>query len=326
MLRALGEWDGSDANLERDAYRLPAAEVTPRIEAVEQKRLALDVALSRYSEALREALRTRHALLKSTSSLSPETLKDIQRQQSADAQAALALVEAQERRLKLSDRARRDDLEVSGTQLRELLKSLARHGEGLAIDAAPEVLSRARTAALSDALQLESAVQVKDATDWARAYAALRSEVKRRAAGGTAQVASVVPMAGSSQLVVPSLAGLWVYSNPNAKKKGDVYQWKSAKAEITQDGDSVEGTYECVYAVPEGEKFNPVVKFSFSGQIRSEVMVFDLTAPLRGWFQVLKHSAGELTIAFGIENAGKHGISFGEISVDSPQRLARQAR
>lgn len=326
MLRALLDWDQSDSNLERDAFRLPPHEVPARIDATEQKRLALDIARSRYREIFRSAANARRSLLKSGSPLSPETLLDLQRQQTADARAALALVGAQMQRLKLSDRDRREDLELNRAQLTQLLEALSRYSASLTAGSSPEVLARARASALSAELQLEPAIEVKDPADWTRAYAMLRGEVKRRAAGQAAQVASVVPMIGAAQVVVPSLAGLWVYSNPNAGKRDDVYEWKSAKADISQEGDRVAGTYECVYAVPEGEKFNPVVKFSFSGQIRSEVMIFQLRAPLKGWFQVLKHSAGEMTIAYGIENASKNGISFGEISVDSPQRLARQAR
>ncbi len=325
MLQALEDWDRSDANLERDAFRLPAGEILARIAATEQKRMALELALSRYADTLRSALRACHSLLKSNEPLSLGNLQDIHRQLAGGAQSALALVEAQTRRLKLSDRARRDELEVSQTQLSLLLQTLEKHSAELSGDT-PETPARARAAALSDVLQLEAAVEVKDPADWTRTYAALRGEVKRRAAGSTSQVASAVPVIGSEQLVVPTLAGVWAYSNPSAQKKGDVYQWKAAKAEITQDGDRIEGTYECVYAVPEGEKYNPNVKFKFSGQIKSEVMAFQIDAPLKGYFQVLKQSAAEMTIAYFIENANKHGISFGEIPADSPQRLGRQAQ
>jgi hypothetical protein len=248
------------------------------------------------------------------------------RQHLADAQATLALVDAQQRRLKLSDRVRRDELEVSRTQLSLLLGALAKQSAELTGEETPERVARARAAVLAGALQLDAALDVKDPSDYTRAYAALRSEVKRRASGGTAQLASSAPMLGAAQLVVPSLDGLWVYSNPNARKHGDTYEWKSAKADIRQNGEKVEGVYECVYAVPEGEKYNPVVKLSFSGTIQSEVMIFKLQAPLKGWFQVVRHAAGEMLIAYGIENAAKNGISFGEIPVDAPQRLGRQAR
>lgn len=326
MLRALSEWDRADSNLERDAYRLPAGDVLPRIDATEQKRLALNVALSRYSESLRTTLRARRADLKADQPVTLEGLANMARQHTADAQAALALLDAQRRRLKLSDRARQEEVEVSRTQLTRLLDTLARHAAELATGETPELLARARAAVLSDALQLEAAIDVKDPSDYTRLYAAMKTEVKRRASGGTAQLASSAPMIGAAQLVVPSLDGLWVYSNPDAKKNGDSYEWKYAKADIHQNGDKVEGTYECVYAVPEGEKYNPVVKLSFSGSIQSEVMIFKLQSPLKGWFQVVKFAAGEMNIAYGIENAAKNGISFGEIPVDAPQRLGRQAR
>lgn len=325
MLAALGDWDRSDANLERDAFRLTPAEALSRIEVTEQKRLALNVALSRYSETLRASFRARRTLLKSDT-LTFDLAKEIHRQNTSDAQAALALVDAQERRLKLSDRARREELGVNRTQLNLILQGLDKHGAELAGEASPELLQRARPAVLSDVLQLETAVEVKDPTDWAQTYSALRGEVKRRATGATSQVASAAPIIGSAQLVVPTLAGVWAYSNPSAQKKGDIYQWKAARAEITQDGDRVDGAYECIYAVPEGEKLNPIVKFRFTGQIRSEVMVFQLAAPLKGRFQIVRQSAAEMSIAYFIENANKHGISFGEIPADSPQRLGRQAQ
>jgi hypothetical protein len=126
--------------------------------------------------------------------------------------------------------------------------------------------------------------------------------------------------------MLPTLAGTWAYSNPNAGRRGDVYQWRSAVAEITQSGDSIQGSYECTYSVPEGEKYNPSVKLRFSGRIASEVMNFPLAPPLKGWFRILKQSAGEMSIAYFVENADKQGISFGEIPQNAPQVLGRVAK
>lgn len=136
----------------------------------------------------------------------------------------------------------------------------------------------------------------------------------------------VAAKAVETQMVLPTLAGAWAYSNPEAKKKGDVYQWVSARAEITQEGDKVQGTYECTYAVPPGEKLNPKVQFSFQGQIVSEVVSFQLKAPLKGTFKILKTSASELVVSYFIENAAKYGMNFGEIPENDPQPLARQAQ
>jgi hypothetical protein len=231
-----------------------------------------------------------------------------------------------QRSLKLGGCARCQEPEATRTPPNLILQAMGKHGAEPAGEASPGSPQRARPAVLSDVLQLETAAHVSDPADWTQAVPALRDEVKPQAAGATSQVASAAPIAGPAQLVVPTLAGVWAYSNPGAQKKDGIYQWKAARAEITQDGDRVEGTYECLYAVPEGEKLNPRVKFRFTGQIRSEVMVFQLAAPLKGNFQVVRQSAAEMSIAYFIENANKHGISFGEIPADSPQRLARQAQ
>jgi hypothetical protein len=135
-----------------------------------------------------------------------------------------------------------------------------------------------------------------------------------------------LPVVAPAQLVLPTLSGTWTYSNPNASKQGDVYQWSSAKAEITQQGDRVEGTYECVYAVPAGDKLTPKVTFSFAGRISSEVMSFELKSPLKGTFRVLRATASELTVAYHIGNAKQQKISFGLIPENAPQVLARQAQ
>ncbi|MGC4049652.1 MAG: hypothetical protein QM757_09090 [Paludibaculum sp.] len=128
------------------------------------------------------------------------------------------------------------------------------------------------------------------------------------------------------QMVLPSLAGVWAYSNPNAKKNGDVYQWVAARAEFTQQGDKVQGKYECTYAVPAGEKLNPKVSFSFEGRLVSEVVSFDLKPPLKGTFKILKTSAAELSVSYSIQNAAKQGINFGEIPDNDPQPLSRLAQ
>lgn len=129
-----------------------------------------------------------------------------------------------------------------------------------------------------------------------------------------------------AQLVLPSLAGVWVYSNPNAQKVGNEHQWVSARAEITQEGDLVQGDYECTFAVQPGEKLNPKVKFSFYGRLLSEVVSFTLRPPLKGNFKILNSSASELKVSFFIQNAEKQGISFREIPDNHPQPLGRQAR
>lgn len=146
------------------------------------------------------------------------------------------------------------------------------------------------------------------------------------AAEGPGPVAAPVATEAANQMVLPTLAGVWAYSNPNAKKNGDVYQWVSARAELTQEGDKVQGKYECLYAVPPGEKLNPKVSFSFQGRLVSEVVSFDLKPPLKGTFRILKTSASELMIGYTIENAAKYGINFGEIPDNDPQPLGRQAQ
>jgi len=128
----------------------------------------------------------------------------------------------------------------------------------------------------------------------------------------------------SAQMVLPTLGGEWSYSNPNAKRVGDTYQWKSAKAVITQDGEKVSGTYECVYFVPEGEKYNPVVKFEFQGKIVSDVIRMELKPPHKGWFQViLSATASELKASYQITNGRANGVSFPNIVSGDPQTLTR---
>jgi hypothetical protein len=139
-------------------------------------------------------------------------------------------------------------------------------------------------------------------------------------------IMSVMPAALPVQLVVPSLGGGWTCSNSAAKKEGRVYQWASARVDITQQGDRIEGHYQCHYAVPAGERLNPDVEFDFSGRITSEVMRFELKSPHRGSFRVLRASAAELTVAYTVENARQMRISFGQIADNDPQILGREVK
>lgn len=321
------EWDTADSNLSRDALRLPAAEILPRIQSTGQKRVALDRTRSQYLEALRTVQAAQERLLKSSTEVDLETVTLIHRQHTEDARAAMVAVEAQVARLKMSDRERGEELQLRKSQVAALQASLARHGAGLAGATGPEGLARMRALLLSDAMQLELVSDLKDPMNYEDHYAALSVDVRRRAIPATpAQAAPAAAVPAGPQLMLPTLAGTWAYANPNAGKRGDVYQWRSAVAEITQSGDSIQGSYECTYSVPAGEKYNPSVKLKFSGRIASEVMNFRLAPPLKGWFRILKQSASEMSIAYFVENADEQGISFGEIPQNAPQVLGRVAK
>lgn len=324
--RALKDWDVADDNLSRDVFRLPTAQALERIDAVEQRRKTLEAARSQYMEIRRLALQIQAGLLKPDQSVDLETLVTIQRQHAEDIRLALEALESQVRRLKLSERMRSEELMVNKTQAVSLRSAIERHRAALAADKSPSGLERSRASTLSDVIQLELVAGHSDPTDWKQVYAQLREEVQRRSGEGSPTTAAAPGASSAGQLVLPSLAGTWVYSNPGATKSGGIYQWKSARAEIRQRGDVVDGVYECLYAVPEGEKFNPTVKFSFTGRVASEIMRFDLKPPLKGWLRVLKQSASELTISYYIQNDRENGISFGEIPENDPQTLSRMAR
>lgn len=127
-----------------------------------------------------------------------------------------------------------------------------------------------------------------------------------------------------SQTLVPVLDGVWVYANPDAARKGDIYQWRSVRVEITQKGSDIRGDYHCVYAVPDGERFNPEVRFRFEGRIVSDVMEFPLAAPLKGYIRIRKTADAELRVSYLVENSKKQGISFGRVADNDPQTLRRR--
>ena len=140
-----------------------------------------------------------------------------------------------------------------------------------------------------------------------------------------AQLAALfVPLPAISQTLLPTLDGVWVYGNPDATRKGDIYQWREVHIEIKQQGEKVQGEYRCTYAVPAGERYRPEVKFSFDGRIVSDVMQFPLSAPLKGYIRIRKTADAELKVSYFIENSKKVGISFGQVLDNDPQTLRRK--
>ncbi|MBI4890487.1 MAG: hypothetical protein HY821_07655, partial [Acidobacteria bacterium] len=245
LSRALSDWDQADSNLVRDAYRLPVAEALARVDLAEQKRAKLDEARAQYAEAFRGTNRSQAEALKA-GGLNAEAIRGIQRQVIEDARVGLEILSAQAKRLSLSDRTRSEELQVSRTQLEGLRAAVDRHAAQLAADESPAGIERARTATLSDVMQMDIASGRTDPTDWKASYARLRDEIRRRGAAQPATDAGASDAGASgSQLLLPTLAGVWAYSNPDAQKKNGVYQWKAARLEILQRGDSVEGNYVC---------------------------------------------------------------------------------
>gem|GEM_PF-4367757 len=323
-VNALRDWDQSDSNLERDLFRLPSTDILQRIDSVEKKRQSLDLARSRYTEALSATIKEQVRLLRSQNPLTADQIKAIQQQQGDDARTTVASLDASIRRIKLSERAAGEDLHLRRSEAQNIYDAILRHQDDLANDSTASTLARARTVAISDALAMER-VAATPPQDWSRAYAAMREEVQKRAGLPDRAAASGGPASAPAptQLVLPSLAGAWVYSNPEAKKVGDIYQWTSARADIVQEGDSIWGDYQCTYAVPSAEKLNPKVQFSFYGKITSEVMQFELKPPMKGWLRILKTSASEITISYFVENSKQVKISFGAVADNDPQTLSR---
>jgi len=333
---ALAEWRQTGVEADRDLYRKPAAEALTLIDDAASKRRKLSAAKQRYVSALAGHYRTlaREWRLPSAAPAEPPSEAALR-----DALAmALASLDRQIQTLPVANRdsapaLQRQRAELLAVQASLQVRQQARDRSGLAQGPAPEDLDPAIETLLALANRLDNleAVLRQEAEAWERVYTRLREEVERRAPrpapAEPAPTAAAPPpsMTASGPAVVPSLAGVWFLQNLDARKTEDgAYEPRFINVRITQEGDAVQGSYECVYAVPEDEPYNPTVRFTFSGRITSELMRFPLRPPLRGFVHIRRVSASRLHIAYSIENPEARDISFGYVGEDNPQPLQKR--
>ena len=127
--------------------------------------------------------------------------------------------------------------------------------------------------------------------------------------------------------MVPTIGGLWLLNNPRARKlPSGAYEPASARLEINQNGVEIEGSFECTFAVPPDEKYNPVVRFNFTGRITNPILRFEISAPLSGTILIRHPDAVTLEVSYGINNPQKTGIAFGAVPEDGPQVLRKVLR
>jgi len=135
---------------------------------------------------------------------------------------------------------------------------------------------------------------------------------------------ALVQAAGGA--LVPNVGGIWILNNPRARKlPNGAYEPASARMEINQSGADIEGSFECTFAVPANEKFNPVVRFNFTGKITNPILRFDISAPLSGSI-LLRQINGAVEASYGISNPQRTGIAFGVVPEDGPMVLRRAIR
>jgi hypothetical protein len=335
---ALAEWAQTGVEADRDLYRKPTAEALGLIGDAASKRRKLSAAKQRYVSALASHYRTLAREWRSPASQPAEPPSEV-----ALRDALAAALAALDRQIQTLAAANRDSAPALQRQRTELLavqsamrvRQQARGRTGLATGPPPEDLEPAIETLLALANRFDNLESVlrQEAEAWEKVYARLRDEVERRAPKEptpvereTAVVAAPAPQHGSAgSAMVPSLAGVWFLQNLDARKTEEgAYEPRFVNVRITQEGDAVQGSYECVFSVPEDEPYNPTVRFTFAGRITSELMRFPLRPPLRGSITVQRVGASQLHVSYSIENPDERGISFGYVGGENPQPLQKR--
>ncbi|MBE0657748.1 MAG: hypothetical protein IH602_08645 [Bryobacteraceae bacterium] len=349
-------WSVIQESLTEQIRRLPASEAEVRIQAAEKARLAVNRTRQAYLNALRDSYA---AAAKPPPAPAGGKTGEVQlilaadRELLADIGSATALLDAEIKATAGTDRIRAAALQKEKTDLLELRTIISRRGRELdrletnwrLAAANRETVAKAYARLAEWTVTAEAEASKEDAA-WAGVYTKMRGQlanlplealtarsseaepppVKQEAAVQAASpaVAAVVQSAGGA--LVPNVGGVWAMNNPRARKlPSGAYEPSSARLEVSQSGAEVEGSFECTFAVPAEEKFNPLVRFNFTGKITNPILRFDISAPLSGSI-LLRQADGALEVSFGISNPQRTGIDFGVVPEDGPMVLRRAIR
>jgi hypothetical protein len=349
-------WFVIQESLTEQIRRLPASDAEVRIQAAEKARVAVKRTRQAYLNALRDSYAAAAKPLPAPASGTAgevELILAADRELLADIGSATALLDGEIKAIAGADRIRAAALQKEKTDLLELRTIVSRRGReldrlesGWRLAAANrETLAKAYARLAEWTVTAEAEASKEDAA-WAGVYTKMRGQLanlpletlsarnneagpapaKPEAAEQAAPpaVAAVVQSAGGA--LVPNVGGVWAMNNPRAKKLPDgAYEPASARLEISQSGAEIEGSFECAFAVPAAEKFNPVVRFNFTGKITNPILRFDISAPLSGSI-LLRQADGALEVSFGISNPQRTGIAFGVVPEDGPMVLRRAIR
>lgn len=347
-------WSVLQESLPGQIRRLSPADAELRIQAAEKARLTINRTRQAYLNALRDSYTAVVKSLAGPAAARPaelDLLLAADKELLADIASATAFLDGEIRTIASTDRARAAALQKEKTDLLELRTIVLRRGRELDRVETIRRLAAGRGESLSKAYQrladwtatAESEAAKEDAM-WAAVYAKMRRELanlplgtitSRKSEPGEAvkveapqpapQAApAVVQSAGGA--LVPSVGGVWILNNPRAKKlPNGAYEPASARLEVSQSGADIQGSFECTFAVPAEEKFNPIVRFSFVGKITNPILRFEISAPLSGSI-LLRQADGGLEVSYGISNPQRTGIAFGVVPEDGPMVLRRAIR
>ena len=348
---AIDVWVALQQNLAEEMRTLPADAARNKLQAAEKARQAVARTRLSYLTSLSQAYADFAAGLRAVAS-APDSaagqLLSADKAMLSDLDAAVALLDSDIKTAAAADRPRVAALQKQKTDLLELRSLALRRGRELDRLESVRKLAKERRESLAKSYtrlsEWASAVAeaaAKEEESWAAAYTAMlgeisnlpRERVVRRPAPETAppstppvQIAAAPAQAGGSVLV-PSIGGLWLLNNPRAKKlPSGAYEPASARLEVNQNGTDVEGSFECTFAVPPDEPFNPVVRFNFTGKITNPILRFEIAAPLTGTILLRQADAGTMEVSYGINNPQKTGIAFGAVPEDGPQVLRKALR
>lgn len=349
-------WSVIQESLSEQVRRLTASDANLRIQAAEKARLAVNRTRQAYLNSLRDSYAAAAKSISAPAGVKAgeaDLILAADKALLADIGSATALLDSEIKAIAASDRARASALQKEKTDLLELRTIVLRRGRELErvetnrrlAAADRETLAKAYKR-LADWTVTAEAEAAKEDASWAGLYSRMRGELanlpletlavkqsppettpakdERPAEPAPQAAPAVVQSAGGA--LVPNVGGIWLLNNPRAKKlPNGAYEPASARLEVGQSGAEIEGSFECTFAVPAEEKFNPVVRFNFTGKITNPILRFDLSAPLSGSI-LLRQADGGLEVSYGISNPQRTGIAFGVVPEDGPMVLRRAIR
>ncbi len=348
---AIDIWVAIQQNLAEELQLLPVEAAQIKLQAAEKARQAVSRARLSYLNSLRRSYAGVAASLRGAGS-APDSATGLvlsaDKVMMTDLDAAVVLLDGEIKRAAATDRPRAAALQEQKTDLLELRSLVLRRGRELDRLESARTLANGRRETLAKAYVrladwASSAVEAaaREEESWAATYTSMRGQiansprervVERQAPEPVVpppppvQTGPVLAQGGGSALV-PTIGGLWLLNNPRAKKlPSGAYEPASARLEISQNGTDVEGSFECTFAVPSNEPFNPVVRFNFTGKITNPILRFDIAAPLAGTILLRQADAGTIEVSYGISNPQKTGIAFGAVPEDGPQVLRKALR
>jgi hypothetical protein len=348
---AIDVWVVLQQNLAEELRLLPAETGQARLQGTEKARQSVARARLSYLSSLSLHYADLAASFRGPGSAADSTSGQVlsaDKTMLSDLDEAVVLLDGEIKSTAATDRPRAAALQKQKTDLLELRSLILRRGRELArLESARTLASGQREslakayARLAEWTSLAAEAAAKEEESWAAAYTAMRGQISNlprekiveRPAPETAppptppvQIAPA-PAQGGGSVLVPSIGGLWLLNNPRAKKlPSGAYEPASARLEINQNGTDVEGSFECTFAVPPNEPFNPVVRFNFTGKITNPILRFEITAPLTGTILLRQADAGTMEVSYGINNPQRTGIAFGAVPEDGPQVLRKALR